>query len=120
MKDKIAKATEVKGIEVDTTLKDDLLEIMSNNTEWVTAKHLSGSAYETLRTSGILKLPSQRSLRDYTHYVPASAGFSNAVDIQLMEAANIASCPEYEKNVLLIMDEMHIKEQTHRCIGWVH
>ena len=27
-----------------------------------------------------------------------------------MEAANIASCPEYEKNVLLIMDEMHIKE----------
>lgn len=149
MKDKIAKATEAKGIEVDTTLQDDLLEIMSNNTERVTAKHppnsfptifwqqqqeaaikdprgmrwhplmvkwclylrhLSGSAYETLRTSGILKLPSQRSLRDYTHYVPASAGFSNAVDIQLMEAANIASCPEYEKNVLLIMDEMHIKE----------
>jgi len=60
--------------------------------------------------SGILKLPSQRSLRDYTHYVLASAGFSNAVDIQLMEAANIVSCPEYEKNVLLIMDEMHIKE----------
>jgi len=27
-----------------------------------------------------------------------------------MEAANIASCPEYEENVLLIMDEMHIKE----------
>jgi len=149
MKDKIAKATEAKGIEVDTTLQDDLLEIMSNNTERVTAKHppnsfptifwqqqqeaaikdprgmrwhplmvkwclylrhLSGSAYETLRTSGILKLPSQQSLRDYTHYVPASASFSNAVDIQLMEAANIASCPEYEENVLLIMDEMHIKE----------
>jgi len=33
MKDKIAKATEAKGIEVDTTLQDDLLEIMSNNTE---------------------------------------------------------------------------------------
>jgi len=39
MKDKIAKATEAKGIEVDTTLQDDLLEIMSNNTERVTAKH---------------------------------------------------------------------------------
>ena len=44
------------------------------------------------------------------HYVPASAGFLNAVDIQLMEAANIASCPEYEENILLIMDEMHLKE----------
>ena len=73
-------------------------------------RHLSGSAYKLLKTSGILKLPSQRSLRDYTHYLTSTVGFSCAVDAQLMEAANIKSCPEYEKNVFLILDEMHVKE----------
>ena len=38
-------------------------------------RHLSSSAYETLRDSGCVVLPSQRTLRDYTHYVPAVIGF---------------------------------------------
>ena len=42
-------------------------------------QHFSGSAYETLKTSGILKLPSQRTLRDYTHYIKSSCGFSSEV-----------------------------------------
>ena len=32
--------------------------------------HLSSTAYETLRRSGIVHLPSQRTLRDYTHHNP--------------------------------------------------
>ena len=40
--------------------------------------------YETLRQSGVLKLPSQRTLRDYTHYIPATTGFSAKVDEMLM------------------------------------
>ena len=55
-------------------------------------------------------LPSQRTLRDYTHYVKASTGFSSDVDKMLMQAAKIDSCPEREKNVILLLDEMHIKE----------
>ena len=43
-------------------------------------RHLSSSAYETLRDSGCITLPSQRTLRDYTHYVPAIIGFSAAGD----------------------------------------
>ena len=73
-------------------------------------RHLSSSAYETLRDSGCVTLPSQRTLRDYTHYVPAIIGFSAAVDKQLLETANICECQEWEKYVALILDEMHIKE----------
>lgn len=73
-------------------------------------RHKSSGAYESLRSSGCISLPSQRTLRDYTHYVSARAGFSREVDLQLRELAEIESCPEYEKHVILIMDEMHVKE----------
>ena len=42
-------------------------------------RHLSGRAYEMLRDS---QLPSQRTLRDYTHY---TSGFSPEVDRQLRD-----------------------------------
>ena len=32
-------------------------------------RHLSGRSYELLRKSGCIHLPSQRTLRDYTHYI---------------------------------------------------
>lgn len=74
-------------------------------------RHLSGSsAYEMLRESGVIKLPSQRTLRDYMYYTKAVCGFSEDVDRQLMEAASIQTCAEHEKYVVLLMDEMHIKE----------
>ena len=73
-------------------------------------RHLSGSAYEMLRESGVVKLPSQRTLRDYTYIAKAAAGFSREIDVHLMEAANLLSCPEREKHIVLLMDEMHLRE----------
>lgn len=74
-------------------------------------RHLAGSsAYEMLRESGAIKLPSQRTLRDYTYYTKTKSGFGDDVDQQLMEAAKIHVCPEREKYIILVMDEMHIKE----------
>ena len=74
-------------------------------------RHLSGSsAYEMLRESGVIKLPSQRTLRDYTYYTKAAPGFSDDVDRQLMEAAKLDTCAEFEKYVVLLMDEMHVME----------
>ena len=70
----------------------------------------SSSAYESLRSSGCLQLPSQRTLRDYTHYVQAATGFSTEVDGMLMKAAKVDSCPEREKCMILLLDEMHIHE----------
>lgn len=52
-------------------------------------RHLSGKAYEMLRNTGILKLPSQRTLRDYTHYIPATVGFSADVDEMLMATMKV-------------------------------
>ncbi len=73
-------------------------------------RHKSSGAYDTLRESGCIKLPSQRTLRDYTHYVKAIVGFSAEVDQQLFEAAKLHSCKEYERCVVLLLDEMYIKE----------
>ena len=73
-------------------------------------QYQSSGAYETLRQSGILKLPSQRTLRDYTHHIEASAGFSPEADSMLMKAAQVDTCPERNKCILLILDEMHIRE----------
>lgn len=70
----------------------------------------SSGAYETLRSSGCLQLPSQRTLRDYTHYIEALPGFSTDVDKMLMEAAKTDTCLEREKCVILLLDEMHIRE----------
>ena len=70
--------------------------------------HQSQKAYENARE--ILELPSQRTLRDYTHYCKASPGFSAEVDEQLCRAAVIHTLKDYQTCVLLLIDEMHIKE----------
>ncbi len=75
-------------------------------------RHVCGSGYEILRESGVIKLPCQRTLRDYTYYTKSTVGFSDDVDRQLMEAAKISECEEREKYVVLVMDEMHIKEDV--------
>ena len=74
-------------------------------------RHKSSGAYKLLRNSGCVLLPSQRTLRDYTHYVKATVGFSNEVDVQLAAAAKLDSCKEYEKCVVMLMDEMYIREE---------
>ena len=73
-------------------------------------RHLSGRSYEMVRESGVIKLPSQRTLRDYTHHIHAGVGFSAETDRHLMTAARMGEAPEREKYVFLVMDEMHIKE----------
>ena len=53
---------------------------------------VSSIAYEVLRNSGVVSLPSQRTLRDYTHFVESVPGFSAAVDQMLMEVLKVLSC----------------------------
>ena len=53
--------------------------------------HLSGKAYDTIRDTGCIALPSQRTLR-YTHFIKSSTGFSADVDKYLMEVAKIGPC----------------------------
>lgn len=73
-------------------------------------KLLSSSAYHALRTSGFLKLPSERTLRDYTHYFTNRTGFQKEVHQQQLDEVKIESLSENRQYVSLILDEMKIKE----------
>lgn len=71
--------------------------------------YLKHQSYETLRQSGI-NLPSQRTLRDYSNAVKAGSGFSADVDHQILEAAKLTTLPDYHRLIILLIDEMHVKE----------
>ena len=73
-------------------------------------RHCFSSCYETLIHSSVLTLPSQRTLREYTYAVDAHVGYTNKGDQQLMEAANVLTCKEYQRNVIVTIDELYIKE----------
>ena len=62
-------------------------------------------------------MPSERTLRDYTHSVRAGIGFLSEVDAQLMEEARVVE--EVDRFVVLLWDEIKIKEglvyDKHNC-----
>ena len=43
-------------------------------------------------------------------YSTLSTGFSAAVDVLLADVAKTSSCPEKDRWIILLMDEMHVKE----------
>ena len=73
-------------------------------------RHQSSGAYELLRKSGCIQLPSQRTLRDYTHYFNNTPGFSVEIDQLLMSEATYHNLEEFEKCVCIVGDEMKIRE----------
>ena len=73
-------------------------------------KHKSSSVYELLRSSNCVHLPSQRTLQDYTHFYESRSGFSNDLDLQLINDSCVSSLSPFQKQMCLLGDEMHIKE----------
>ena len=71
--------------------------------------HKSSSAYNLLKSSKVIPLPSQRTLRDYSHHYKSSSGFSVELDNQLMTKFS-STTEEYQGHVSLIDNEMYIKE----------
>lgn len=67
-------------------------------------RHISGKAYEMMRNSKCVCLPSQRTLRDYTHYTTENTGFSADVDKQIHEAVDFTE----ERN--------RCRNHTHSCM----
>jgi len=53
-------------------------------------QHQRSKSYKTLWKSGVIKLPSQWTLCDYTHYVGTKVGFSTEVDQHLVEVADLS------------------------------
>ena len=87
-------------------------------------KFKSSSSYDALRSTGVLTLPSERTLRDYTHWMKSEVGFQSAVNEQLIMEADVKE--EKDKYVVLVFDEMKIREDLvfdkHSCelVGFVN
>ena len=79
-----------------------------------------------IQHAGVLVLPSERTLGDYTHWVQASPGFPSDNDKQLKDEAKIDSIPEYQKYICLAFDEVRIKKDlvydknSSQIIGFVN
>ena len=58
---------------------------------------ISGKAYEVMRESGLICLPSRRTLRDYTHWHKIKHGFDAAVINHLREEAKVDSLADWQK-----------------------
>lgn len=87
-------------------------------------KSKSTTGYDALRK--IIKLPSTRTLRDYTHTYDPKVGFQKELDQQLLDEIKFETLAEWQKYVGIIFDEMKIKEgivydkHTSEVIGFVN
>ena len=64
-------------------------------------KLLSSSCYYSLHISGFMKLPSERTLRDCTHFIKSKPGFQDEVDLMLAQVAKLSSLPEWRKYIVI-------------------
>ena len=71
---------------------------------------ISSSAYRAMRSSGFVRLPSDRTLRDYTNYFENKTGFQDEVDQQLAKEVSSLRLPESRKFFGILLDEMKIKK----------
>lgn len=83
------------------------VHILLYNRWCLNLKLLSSSAYHCLRTSGFVKLPCERTLRDYTHVFKSKTGFQAEVDNMLRSEVGNESWKNY---IVLLLDEMKVKE----------
>lgn len=88
-------------------------------------KLISSSAYHAVPAFGFLTLPSQRTLRDYTHFIKSEAGFKADVNAELRKEMKVDGLEEFERCVGIIFDEIKIKDKLvfdkncGKVIGWV-
>ena len=79
---------------------------------WALYLHYKSSgAYETLRKSGVISLPTARTLRDYRHFSShCQVGFTGTCDHQLLDIIKQRRPSHLARYVFLLIDEMYIKE----------
>ena len=57
----------------------------------------SSKAYEIIRESEFISLPSRRTLRDYTHWFRSKSGFQVEVDKYLMDEADPSNSEDWKR-----------------------
>ena len=73
-------------------------------------KLMSTSAYHAMKTAGFIRLPSERTLRDYSNYFKSKTGYQVEVNRELQKESKVLTLPDSKKHVALIIDEMKVKE----------
>ena len=73
-------------------------------------KLMSTCTYHALRTSGLITLPSERTLQDHTNLFQQRLGYQSEVINQLVQEVNSMNLREKNKYVGIPLDEMKIKE----------
>ena len=73
-------------------------------------KLISRAACHAVIGSNFIKLPSDRTLIDYTNYFENKGGFQTEVDQQLFDEVERLKLPDNRKYFGLLVDEMQIKE----------
>ena len=89
---------------------------------------MSSAAYHNLRTSGMLQLPSERTLRDYSNVIKSGDGFHMDVLKQLYDEARMGSdeIPAHKQFIGIAFDEIYIKSDlvydrhSGKVIGFVN
>lgn len=82
----------------------------------------SSSCYEELRNSGVLVLPSQRTLKDYRNFIKPQCGFNPKVIKELREQTK--DLFDVERYIVMLFDEMKIRsnlvfdKETGQIIGF--
>ena len=76
----------------------------------INLKLISSAAYHSTRTAGFIRLPSERTLRDYTSYFKHRAGFQAEVLEQLQKESKVADLPSIKTFCGIAIDEMKIRE----------
>ena len=71
-------------------------------------KSKSTTAYDALRR--VIRLPSGRTLRDYTHLYNPKLGFQKEVDKQVSDEFQVDELAEWQTHVGLVIDEIKIRE----------
>ena len=94
--------------------------------KWCIAIHTKSSkAYDLLRTSGFINLPHESTLRDYSHFTKAKSGWNVDIVNRIKEDINFKTLEEYQKNVILMFDEIRIKDglvystETGELVGFI-
>ena len=83
----------------------------------------SASAYDELRNSKVLTLPSRRTLRDYRNAIRPSVGFNPEVIDELKNM--VSKFKDHQRYIVLSFDEIKIRENlvfdkhTNELIGFV-
>ena len=67
-------------------------------------------SYSAMKDTGFIKLPSECTLRDYTHVFQAKCGIQAEVNDQLAKEANLDELEPWQTNVCIIFDEVKIKD----------